>query len=754
MKRAAFLLSALFAFAPLCAEVPETTFTFANAELSDTGKNWDGEQGWVNAFAKKCKARTNGIGVAPPTTDTGRSGMTYTWEEGFEETIARITVTCMTGGKTAAGAKKIHTLGVRINDTLLTESFSFDGEVDTPREITFLLDAPTAVRSLTLTNETDQAGNTSLFEINTVSWLADFPKIEATFIAPEKSVLLATLSVSLVSVTGGSGTYPETFFTFNGETIRVESTEVVTFTAPATDGIYPLTLTVIDSNGTEAVFSQDIEITPFVPPTNLQLSDVTRTGFTLTWDQPLAAAVTSYTLFTFPNPSFRVIGPVSPAWEKTADGWVLATPIDLIEAATGLPISSLHCQPTQWSGELTRSYDAGESWTKCLNFAGNYLLGSAPKGSRTLLLKTPEAAPPTALTLTLNLGTLEKLTLDATGGSRIFTVTDLPPGNRFSLRVAANYLRDTGTTTSVQSDPLSLELLPIPTFERVAHSSRFKSLTFTWPKGDETLPGVCVIRGERRASYALEAGLYLSRICFTKKTAACDALASGKAVALSNTSGSPVALDGRYLLHATRPRSEAEIAEGKTDPLVYTWDFSVTDEEGTVTYPYTIPAGGECLFYAASAPPPELREGAIATTEKVLRYLTPDYTLSLQENGTVRNSLVPQENAVIRLWENSLTETEVTAITNETLTLDTFYAPWGNLMETVTLRQIPLTAASGSAQIFYSGLLTDIDTLSVVRAHCYLTDGYGRSPETVVELYRAPLFTVKTAKPGFIIRLQ
>lgn len=754
MKRAV-LLCTLLAFAPLCAEAPETTFSFANAELSDTGKNWDGEQGWVNAFAKKCKARTNGIGVAPPTTDTGRSGMTYTWEEGFEETIARITVTCMTGGKTAAGAKKIHTLGVRINDTLLTESFSFDGEVDTPREITFLLDAPTAVRSLTLTNETDQAGNTSLFEINTVSWQADFPKIEATFIAPKKRVLLATISVSVVSVTGGSGTYPEMFFTFNGESIRVESIEVVTFTAPATDGIYPLTLTVIDSNGTEAVFSQDIEITPFVPPTNLQLSDVTRTGFTLTWDQPLAAAVTSYTLFTFPNPSFRVIGPVSPAWEKTEEGWVLSTPIDLLEAATGLPISSLHCQPTQWSGELTRSYDAGESWQNCVGFAGKYLLGKPPADSRTLILKTPEAAPPTALTLTVTLASLEKLTQDATGGARIFTVTGLPPGNAFSLCVAANYLRDSDPTVAVQSESIPVELLPIPAFESVSVNRRFKSLTFSWPEEEPSLKGVCELIAERRASYALERGLYLSRVCFTKKGKdEYDALSSGKGVALTNTSDLPVMLDGSCVLSITRPRTEEEIAAGKTEPLTYTWDFSVKNEAGEQEYPYCVPAGGELIFSSSRYPVPEVRTEAVCVSASALNNLTDAYTVSLLQNGELRNALKPQENATVRLWENSLTETEADAITNETVALETFYAPWGNLLETVLLAKIPLTPTAGSAQIFYSGYLSETEAFLSARAHCYLLDGFSRSPETVVELTNPLQSTAPAPTPGFIIRLH
>lgn len=746
--RRLLLLPLLLGAALLRAEVPVTEFDFSNAGTTDNGHDWTGQEGWTNAFEKKCKARINGIGIAPRSTGA-QSGMKYARETGDAETIAQITVTCMASGTTAANASKTHTLGVRVNNTLMTGSFSFDGAVDSPLSLTFRLDSPTEVTSVVITNESDQSGNKSLFEINSVSWQADFPGIEATFNAPEKAVVLSTISVSLSTVTGGSGVYTDKCFTFNGKTIHVEGSEVVTFTAPEEDGILTLTLTVTDSSGETAVFTQAIQIVFKVPPINLQASAITRNGFTLSWVQPFSSAVTAYAIRVQPETLSKLTGPHTPEWQR-ADGFrELESPIDLVRLANGLPINSITLN-TSWEGSLDYAFDSG-TWESAEAFNGNHLLTGLTREDTLLRLRTDADTPPADFTLTLNLGTVAEQKLDAVGSNHTVTFTDLPTGNTFHAIVSAFYPQADDTVHSIASESLRVELPPIPPFASVTNEVRFQALTFTWPKGDEALKGECVILGERRPSSAVAEGLYLSRVCFTEPPDNAEGLTRSKAIALTNTSSRAIALDGSVTFTITRPRRKEEIAAGKTEPVVSTWDFSVKNEAKEKAFPYSVPAGGDLVFISENWPVTDLREGAVIVSAAALNNLTEEYTLSLSRNGTVCNTLKPEINAVVRLRENPLTETEVTAITNETLTLDSFYAPWGNLMETVTLRQIPLTAASGSAQIFYSGFLTDIGTLSTVRAHCYLMDGYTRSAETVVELYTAP---EPALAPGYLLRLH
>lgn len=751
--RRLLLLPLLLGAALLRAEVPVTEFDFSNAGTTDKGHDWTGQEGWTNAFEKKCKARINGIGIAPRSTGA-QSGMKYARETGDAETIAQITVTCMASGTTAANASKTHTLGVRVNNTLMTGSFSFDGAVDTPVTLTFNLDTPTAVQSIQITNETDQSGNDSLFEINTVSWQADFPGIEATFIAPRQASICSTLFISLSTLTGGSGVYTEKYFTFNGETIHVEGTEVVAFTAPEQDGTWPLTLTVTDSAGETAVFTQDIEIVFIVTPTNLQASEITRNGFTLSWDQPFSSAVTSYLAEVRPAQTDIQTDLLTPAWKNTDGVWELEMPINLRHLAKGVPLKTLSLiAKTPWTGTLRCAYDTAPEWGNTTRLSRKeYLLGSVPTSATYLHLIADAETPPAGFTLSLNLGVIASRELEASGSAHTVTFTDLPSGCSVSAIVKAATLYNDGTLRYFGSDPLPVNLLPISPFKSVAANPRFKILAFTWPEGDEALAGECIILGERRPSYAVAEGLYLSRVCFTEPADDAEELTRGKAIALTNTSSRAIALDGSVTFTATRPRRKDEIVAGKTEPVVSTWDFSVKNEAGEKEFPCSVPAGGDLVFISGLWPVTDLREGAVVISTTALNNLTEEYTLSLSRNGTVCNTLKPEINAVVRLQENTLTETETLAVTSATEPLDALYAPWGDLTETVTLATIPLIAASGnSAQFPYASYLTDTADLQSVRAHCYLLDGYARSAETVVDLYEAP---EPATAPGYILRLR
>lgn len=736
----------LFGSVFLRAEVPVTEFDFSGASDSASGKDWTGQDGWTNAFNKACRARITGVAIAPPKATGGQSGMKYAWEAGDSETIAQITVTCIASTDAASKASKTHTLGVSLNGAEpLTAGLCFDGELNTPRDLTFRLEAPATVSTLTITNET--ASGSTLFEVCAVSWQAAFPGIEATFVAPGKVTISSSLSVSLQTLTGGSGSYTDIVFSFNGETARVEGTEVVTFQAPDRDGIFPLTLTVTDSFGETAVFTQEIAVVPRTGPTGLTASEITRRSFTLSWDRPVGSGVTSYIVRVDPVSSSKQSEALSPVWKTTAAGWEMESPFNLAPLVTGLPVASIYLILDQWSGSpLHYSFDGGETWgTLSSAVASRWILADVPTDVSSLLLRTPAAEPPETVTPVISFRNIAEQELDAAGLERTLTFSDLPAGSSLQVTVTAVYQKNGGTTTDVGSDPLQVDLLPIPPFASVVTESSFRVLTLAWPTGDWELTGNCLIAGTRIPAADLTDDLCLSRVCFTRNTAACNALSAGKAIAISNLSSRPVALDGSFTCTITKA------AEDGGEPTVYTWDFAVESDEGVRSYPYVVPAGGELLFRAAAYGLPDLREGVIPVSTAMLKNLTDNYTVTLLKNGTVCNTLIPRENAVVRLSETSLEEMEVFAITNEMQTLDAFYTPWGTSIETEILDIRTFTSGTGYAQFSYAAYLQDAARWRTISAICYLTDAFSRSEETVVTLYETP---AESEAPGYRLLLR
>lgn len=130
MKSLLLLLATLCATLTVYADVAVAQFDFSDAGTSDTGHNWPGEGNWSNAFTKACKARINGIGIAPASSSGGQSGMKYTCPEDETETIRQLTITCMASGTTAAKESNLHTLGISINgESVESETFTFNGKM-------------------------------------------------------------------------------------------------------------------------------------------------------------------------------------------------------------------------------------------------------------------------------------------------------------------------------------------------------------------------------------------------------------------------------------------------------------------------------------------------------------------------------------------------------------------------------------------------------------------------------------------------
>lgn len=748
-----FLLLALFGtILTVHAEETVTVFEFADSSKSDRGSDWSGDGNWTNAFTKKCKARTNGIGIAPAAATGGQSGMRYTCAPEEPETIAQLAVTCIASFDGAADEANLHTLGITFdNQEPLKENFSFSGKIDTPHTIVFTFSEPITFSTLTITNETDQQGNKNLFEINKIEWRSTYSEITAEFSCASSITITTPLKVQLHSVSGGSGSYTDQYFTFNGETIHVtDSLDVITFDPPTAPGVYTLELTIVDSTGKQAVFTQDITVTLYVPPVNLQATAITRTGFTLSWDQPLSSFIDHYEVKIMPEKNSHTMS-ISSEWTAVEDGWLLEEPIDLIPITKNLE-TTLFLTITDWQGQLSYSTDNGETWNPSTNISIQWIIGVLPKDTTHLLLKTTEDAPPEKITFQFTFSEVATKTLDATGDNHCLDITNLPPGLSYRVVVRAVYEKNDGSTLTIDSEEITITLLPIPTFSSVKVNSTFKTVTFTWPAGDELLQGCCRLFATTVIPRPFDANLYISRIYYTSSN---ESLSTGKAIAITNTSQYDILLDDSYLCTITRPRTAEEIAEGKTEPLSYTWDFSIEDEEGNLTYPYTVPAGGEVIFYSETFKPFQLSDDAISVRKSVLNNLNANYTISLKKNGELCNELKPHENAIVRLQENSLTETEITEIENKSSSLDAFYTPWCERYETSLLKELNLSAYNGQAQIYYTQYVDSIDTLVRLDAHCFLVDGLSTSEETVITIIqKEETEPPPVIKPGFLLRLH
>lgn len=732
MKSLVLLLVTLCATLSVYAEVAVARFDFSKSGTSASGSNWPGEGNWSNAFVKACKARLNGIGIAPASSSGGQSGMKYTCPEGETEAIRQLAITCMASFKGTADADNIYTLGLAINEEIFeTETFTFNGKIDTPHTIVFTFDDPIAASSIVITNKTDLANNSSLFEINAVEWQSDYSEIKASFSAPNAITIGTPITVELLSVSGGSGFYTESYFTFNGESIYVESgTGIVSFDGVGEDGTYPLTLTVTDSAGTQEIFTRTITVTAYVAPTNLTPSDITRNGFVLAWDQPLSTSITSYKAQIKPEPIGCTTPLISPTWKAVREAFHTETPIDLSEYLKAFPLKTLFLQAEEWTGDLSLSTDNGETWVTGSYAAKRWSFPNIAEDAKTFLLKTTETTPPQAIKFVISFDIVAEKTLPATGDNHILSITDLPPGETYSVTVSAIYDRgENESPLSKKSSVITVSLHPIPTFADVSVSPDYGTITLTWPEDDQDLEGCCQFFGTQFIPGDLPPGLYLTRVYLAYTPAQ-------KAIAITNTSQNDIHLDGSYTYVITKTST------GTTT----SWDFGVEDEDETITYPYTVPAGGELIFYSSAYPPAEIQAGAIPVNKNVLKSFTVDYTLSLKKGSTLCNSLTPVENATVRLKTDSTTETE----TDTSAPLDTLYTPWIELYKTVPLGEVTFESMNGQLQLYYSRYITNIENLQSAEVHCFLQDGASRSDKIVLPVYKAATAT----KPGFLLRLH
>lgn len=747
MKRALALLLAA-CLLPLSLRAGETVVSFQDAGTSDKGSNWSGTNNWTNLTTKKAKARINGIGLAPASSDGGQSGMKATFDPPKE--MVSLAVTCMASGTTAA--KATHLLGVRLNGgELLTAELAFpDSAVDTPVTLTFPFTEKQSVTTLAITNET--AKNYGLFEVNAVSWQSDFAPIVATLSPTAEDCNVGeTFYAVLSKCTGGSGEYVNFRWRFNGQEQEADDFAIVCpFTAPMEDGKLPLELEVTDSLGTVATFSWEVSVRPYIKATNLAYTPLSRTGMTVTWEQPLPHAVSSY-MVRVSYASARSLELIfAPTWERDGDLWRLAEPIQLADLV-GVRDFTAYLVPFHWQGEdLELSTDGGTTWCKTIVLSSTpprHLLrrtlesgaatGSFTSAHTSILLRTAADTPPDFFRLYLNLtaSLISAKTLPAESNTLQVTFPEteddmpLPAGEPLSVRVTTRYVTDSGSTLSLQSPVLNVTLEDVPPINSAERIGDF--LCLTWPEKAKDLAAEVTFRKRSLPPTDGLPDLALTRVYFTGNatSAGGEQLPASKAIVLTNTTSRPIALDGSYTFTATK------VDTGKS----YAWDFSLTetDAEGNSikVYPYVVPAGGELLFYASAYTAPvgiETFENAFAVSASALRNLNTTYTATFAHNGETLSTFTPQFNAILRRRPDAATQSAY-AVTAADTFLPAFSTPWFNHYQEATLLQ---TSATGpSALISLAGFIADPGDAQTIWATIRLREGNSYSDPLSLTLW-------------------
>ena len=516
--------------------------------------------------AHYCYARRDGVGLRTE----GKSVLVG--ELGLPEQIAYVAVTC--GVASASNVGKALALTLTAGSTVSSKPFTVD-ELGRTRTVIFTFSPKVEADELHLSN----AGE-AIFEVHRVEWRATVPSI-----APDVSFYREvspgeTLFCTVDDCTGGSGDYAVAW-AFNGE--RRAPTDdfrtLVRFVAPSAPGDYPLTLTVQDTLGNRFTQTYEVRVRSFNPARELGVSAVTRTGFSLTWERPLGVLTAEDFAVTVEDAAggdysatFR------PTWTRQGSAWV-SDPIDPAGEAGGGALSDLVVNVAGIGlGDYLEACPESGAWAP-LSGAGGIFFGLALAPGEGFRLRTDAAEPPVSVTLRgTRADILWERVVKAMGQRLEAEVTGLPAGREVAVSVRARFRRD--DRSLVAGAPLSarVSLLPVP-IPKATHGGG--AIVFDWAAYGDTLAENPAIRldfyAETPAEGGSEPGLYLTRAFLTGNAGKGGLkLSAAKAVALTNTTGRDIALDGgNYSLRLT------SASTGKHS----FWDFSLKDDAGEKTYP-------------------------------------------------------------------------------------------------------------------------------------------------------------------------
>lgn len=743
-----------------------TTIDFTDETITSiNGKDWTGYTDdlstWTNYTSKACKARATGIGIASASNKdgTGASAMLCTFTDAQPMTQLKITVVASTS--TAAKASKL-VLGVTLNDgDIATQTFSFGGETNTSQTFLFAYDEVQSVSTLVISNESSYASS-YIYEVQSVEWSSSFDPITVeTQLSSTVVSCGTTFYPTLVSISGGTGVYSSITWTFNGASYSIDASDyanvATSLVAPDEEGSFDLTLTIEDSAGNVGTFTYPITVSSAAALTNLVASDITLSGFTLSWDLGSSLIPTSYKATVQEVPTSLSI-PFAPHWTQTSEGVWESDDVSLFAYTAGRATKSgSYLRYSTTGATISYSTDAGANWTSATQVETElpvdvpyYTFAMAEGDDQRLRLRVESTTLPDAFTI-VYLCEVYSETVEVTSASQgqghTATFTDLPKGRTYKVSLIATFADDLGSYTSA---PLTVSLQSIPTFESVTLIPMTNTLTFGWPTTDETYTPCVKLWYRKIRAHTLPEGLYLSRVYYTLSGTDRELC---KAIVLTNTSLADISLKG-YTLTRTYTGSDG------TEKSV-AWDFSTT-ADGTTTYP-TVPASDEVMLYCTSSSgnaPQQALENLIATNKSALNF-TDASTLTLSYSGTAINSLTPVKNALVVLEEDSISSTETYTVTSSAQPPSKLTYHWSNLIEDVYHTTLH-PAILGQIRLRYY-----IEDYAPERTYSLWAECYTKMDSTYSPIQTATLWTVgdttgllnggnvsNETKPGYILRLR
>ena len=680
--------------------------------------------GWAALGGAYCYARLTGVGLR----GNGKSVLCRPFDE--PETVSYVSVVCGAESKSSIGEPLALTLSLGTRE-VETQYFTLT-EAGETQTLTFAF-KPIEASDLRLSNDGDKT-----FEVRRVSWYADLPPITVDVALTPSTVdgiiqcsVGGTIRCSVTSCTGGSGTYVRARWIFNGATSSaIENLQsIATFTVPDREDTYPLSLEIVDDQGNSKTFSYTVNVVADATASHPVVTNITRTGFTLSWDRP-TSGLTPEEFAVRVTRSGKLDVTLTPEWSAAGKGWrtdafLLDDVLDGLDAQTVFVVV-----PKTWAGNLKYSVN-NAPWKDLERPMEGFFFGFNLSPKQTLSFFTEADEPPASLKLSATLShTYADKKIPLEGQKLIYPFTDLPAGKTFDVFITS-YTRQNDGTLTTKSIDLPITLLPIP--RPAATLDGANRIRFNWDdldfNEDETPTISLRLFAKAPAETILTPGLYLTRVLLTQDKAA-------KAIALTNTSDSPISLDGKdYIL-----------IYGK-----YSWDFYINDEDGKKAYPLVVPAHDDLIIVANQYRPTDLREGVAFATANAIRNMKDAGPVTLLRDGTLINSITPVMDAVVRLPADSLTGATSTPAAQADTTIDALYDPWPQAVPTATA--------------FYEGTYTrnnvycetarllDDRPAAATRVWAELRtclDGAESEPQ-VIELWAVPS---GNPRPGFRLRLR
>lgn len=680
--------------------------------------------GWAALGGAYCYARLTGVGLR----GNGKSVLCRPFDE--PETVSYVSVVCGAESKSSIGEPLALTLSLGTRE-VETQYFTLT-EAGETQTLTFAF-KPIEASDLRLSNDGDKT-----FEVRRVSWYADLPPITVDVAITPSTVdgiiqcsVGGTIRCSVTSCTGGSGTYVRARWTFNGATSSaIENLQsIATFTVPDREDTYPLSLEIVDDQGNSKTFSYTVNVVADATASHPAVTNITRTGFTLSWDRP-TSGLTPEEFAVRVTRSGKLDVTLTPEWSPAGTGWrtdafLLDDALDGLDAQTVFVVV-----PKTWAGNLKYSVN-NAPWKDLERPMEGFFFGFNLSPKQTLSFFTEADDPPASLKLSATLShTYADKKIPLEGQKLIYPFTDLPAGKTFDVFITS-YTRQNDGTLTTKSIDLPITLLPIP--RPAATLDGANRIRFNWDdldfNEDETPTISLRLFAKAPTETTLTPGLYLTRVLLTQSKAA-------KAIALTNTSDAPISLDGKdYIL-----------IYGK-----YSWDFYINDEDGKKAYPLVVPAHDDLIIVANQYRPTDLREGVAFATANAIRNMKDAGPVTLLRDGTLINSITPVMDAVVRLPADSLTGATSTPAAQADTSIDALYDPWPQ--------------AAPTATAFYEGTYTrnnvycetarllDDRPEGATRVWAELRtclDGAESEPQ-IIELWAVPS---GTPRPGFRLRLR